>query len=51
MYVGQQIILPDEVTASVVRMAVNGDISIVSHSCKTYRATMNSATTQNLIYQ
>jgi hypothetical protein len=49
MYVGQQIILPDEVTASVVRMAVNGDISIVSHSCKTYRATMNSATTQNLI--
>ena len=28
MYVGQQIILPDEVTASIVRMAVNGDISI-----------------------
>ena len=27
MYVGQQIILPDEVTSSIVKMAVNGDIS------------------------
>ena len=49
MYVGQQIILPDEVTASIVRMAVNGDISILSHSCKTYRTTLNSASSQNLI--
>ena len=49
MYVGQQIILPDEVTASIVRMAVNGDISLMSHSCKTYRNTLNSADSQNLI--
>ena len=49
MYVGQQIILPDEVTANIVRMAVNGDISLLSHSCKTYRTTLNSSSTQNLI--
>jgi hypothetical protein len=49
MYVGQQIILPDEVTANIVRMAVNGDISLVSHSCKTYRTTLNSSSSQNLI--
>jgi hypothetical protein len=49
MYVGQQIILPDEVTASIVRMAVNGDIFFLSHSCKTYRNTLNSADTLNLI--
>ena len=49
MYVGQQIILPDEVTANIVRMAVNGDISLLSHSCKTYRTTLNSSATQNLI--
>ena len=47
MYVGQQIILPDEVTANIVRMAVNGDISLLSHSCKTYRTTLNSSSTQN----
>jgi hypothetical protein len=46
---GQQIILPDEMTASIVHMAVNGDISLLSHSCKTYRNTINSADTQNLI--
>ena len=28
MHVGQQIILPDEVTASIVKMAVNGDIHV-----------------------
>jgi hypothetical protein len=49
MYVGQQIILPDEVTSSIVKMAVNGDISLLSHSCKTYRTTLNSASSQNLI--
>jgi hypothetical protein len=49
MYVGQQIILPDEVTSSIVKMAVNGDISLLSHSCKTYRTTLNSANMQNLI--
>jgi hypothetical protein len=49
MYFGLQIILPDEVTANIVRMAVNGDISLVSHSCKTYRTTLNSSSSQNLI--
>ena len=49
MYVGQQIILPDEVTASIVKMTVNGDISLLSHSCKTYRTTLNTASSQNLI--
>ena len=49
MYVGLQIILPDEVTANIVRVAVNGDISLVSHSCKTYRTTLNSSSSQNLI--
>jgi hypothetical protein len=49
MSVGQQIILPDEVTASIVKMAVNGDISLLSHSCKTYRTTLSSASRQNLI--
>ena len=48
-YIGQQIILPDEVTASVVRMAVNGDISLTSHSVRTYRAICNQAQNQNII--
>ena len=33
LYVGQQIISPDEVTVSIVKMAVDGDISLVSRSC------------------
>jgi hypothetical protein len=37
------------VTASIVKMAVNGDISLLSHSCKTYRTTLNTASSQNLI--
>jgi hypothetical protein len=49
VYVGQQIILPDEVTASIVKMAVDGDISLVSRSCRTYRQVLNSSVTQNLI--
>ena len=48
-YVGQQIILPDEVTASIVKMAVDGDISLVSRSCRTFRQVLNSSATQNLI--
>jgi hypothetical protein len=51
LYIGQQIILSDEVTASIVKMAENGDISLLSHLCKTYRTTLNSASSQNLIYQ
>ena len=49
LYVGQQIILPDEVTASIVKMAVDGDISLVSRSCRTYRQVLGSSPTQNLI--
>ena len=43
LYVGQQIILPDEVTASIVKMAVDGDISLVSRSCRTYRQVLGSS--------
>lgn len=48
-YIGQQIILPDEVTASVVRMAVNGDISLTAHSCRTYRAICQQSQNQSII--
>jgi hypothetical protein len=49
MYVGQQIVLPDEVTSSIVKMAVNGDIFLLKTSCKTYRTTLNSSASQKLI--
>jgi hypothetical protein len=49
LYVGQKIILPDEVTASIVKMTVNGDISLVSRSFRAYQQVLGSSSTQNLI--
>ena len=48
-YVGQQTILPDEVTASIVRTAAASDISLHAQSVRTYRTLMSNSTTQNLI--
>jgi len=48
-YVGQQTILPDEVTASIVRTAASSDISLHAQSCRTYRTIMSNSSTQNLI--
>jgi hypothetical protein len=47
--VGQQIIFPDEVTASIVKMAVDGDILLVLRSCRTHRQVLGSSSTQTLI--
>lgn len=48
-YVGVQTILPDEVTASIVRTAASSDISLHAQSCRTYRTVMSQSLTQNLI--
>ena len=48
-YVGQQIILPDEVSASLVRMAADGDISIHSQSCRTYQVNASQANSQSIL--
>jgi hypothetical protein len=49
-YVGQQIILPDEITSSIITMAVNGDISLNAHSCRIYLATTQQSATQSIIF-
>ena len=48
-YVGLQIILPDEITASLVKMAADGDISLHAHSCRTYKVQTNTSTSQSII--
>jgi hypothetical protein len=49
MYVGQQIFLPDQVTSGIVKMAVNGDMSLLTYLFKMYRTTLSSSSSQNLI--
>ena len=48
-YVGMQTILPDEVTASIVRAAASSDISLHSQSVRSYRSVLNNSDTQNII--
>jgi hypothetical protein len=48
-YVGIQTILPDEVTASIVRTAASSDISLHAQSVRTYRTLMAQSLNQNLI--
>lgn len=48
-YVGQQVILPDEVTASIVRSAAHSDISLLAQSVRTYKSQMATSGNQNLI--
>jgi hypothetical protein len=48
-YVGIQTILPDEVTASIVRQAASSDISLHAQSCRTYKSLLSQSLTQNLI--
>lgn len=48
-YVGIQTILPDEVTASIVRQAASSDISLHAQSCRTYKSLLSQSTSQNLI--
>jgi len=48
-YVGLQIILPDEITSSIVQMAASGDISLHSHSCRTYKVQTNTSPSQSII--
>ena len=48
-YVGIQTILPDEVTASIVRQAASSDISLHAQSVRTYKSLLSQSTSQNLI--
>ena len=48
-YVGMQTILPDEVTASIVRSAASSDISLHAQSVRTYRTIMSQSNNQSLI--
>ena len=48
-YVGIQTILPDEVTASIVRTAASSDISLHAQSVRTYRTLTAASLNQNLI--
>lgn len=48
-YIGMQTILPDEVTASIVRKAASSDISMHAQSVRTYKTILSQAPTQNLI--
>ena len=48
-YVGQQIVLPDEVTSSIVRSASNGEISLHAHSVRTYRVNTTLSNSQSII--
>lgn len=47
-YVGIQTILPDEVTASIVRAAASSDISLYAQSVRTYKNLLQSSITQGL---
>ena len=48
-YVGVQTILPDEVTASIVRAAASSDISLHAQSVRTYRNLLAQSQNQSLI--
>ena len=48
-YVGIQTILPDEVTASIVKQAASSDISLHAQSVRTYKSLLSQSTSQNLI--
>lgn len=48
-YVGIQTILPDEVTASIVRQAASSDISLHAQSVRTYKSLLSQSLSQNLI--
>ena len=49
-FVGQQIILPEAITASVLELAAGGgDISIYTTSVRSYLVTLSESTTQNII--
>lgn len=48
-YIGMQTILPDEVTASIVRAAASSDISLHAQSVRSYRSVLNNSTSQNVI--
>jgi len=48
-FVGQQIILPDSTTATILEMAASQDISIQTTSIHTYLTGVQSGSTQNLI--
>lgn len=48
-YVGVQTILPDEVTASIVRAAASSDISLHAQSVRTYRTLLAQSQNQSLI--
>ena len=49
-YVGMQTILPDEVTASIVRQAASSDISLHAQSVRTYRTILAQSNNQSLIF-
>ena len=48
-FVGQQIILPDDVTAGIVKMAVSGDISLYAHSCRNFQVSTQASLSQSII--
>lgn len=48
-YVGIQTILPDEVTASIVKQAASSDISLHAQSVRTYKSLLSQSSSQNLI--
>lgn len=48
-FVGQQIILPDEVTQEILQMASEGEIAIQSTSIHVYQTGVQPGSTQNLI--
>ena len=48
-YVGIQTILPDEVTATIVRQAASSDISLHAQSVRTYKSILSQSLSQNLI--
>jgi len=49
-FVGQQIVLPEAITSSILEMAAGGgDISIYTTSIRSYLVTLQESTTQNII--
>ncbi len=48
-YVAQQIILPEAISAAILRSAANGDISVATTGIRCYQSQVNSSVSQNII--
>lgn len=48
-YTGMQIVLPDAITASIVKLAAEGHMNLIAHSVRTYRALCSNSISQSII--